>query len=116
MSDSYIQKQFSDVKSQYRLDQIKVSPETPAPTPEPATPAPESGETEEPAETEDIPEPTDTPEPTAEPTPEQTEAPAKSGFSELTDESKALLIALPCVWIVIGILSLLQAKKTRRKN
>ena len=116
MSDSYIQKQFSDVKSQYRLDQIKVSPETPAPTPEPATPAPESGETEEPAETEDIPEPTDTPEPTAEPTPEQTEAPAKSGFSELTDESKALLIALPCVWIVIGILSLLQAKKTKRKN
>ena len=115
MSDSYIQKQFNDVKSQYRLDQIKVSPEKPAATPEPAAETPEPAGTEipggtEPEATEEPAEPADTPEP------EMTEVPEKKGFASLTDESKALLIALPCVWIGIGILTFLKAKKTKRKN
>ena len=80
-SDAYLEKQYRDVSSLYRLDQIKVTPE-----------AGEDGE-------------------------EATEEePAKAGWNELPGASKALLITVPCVWIVITGFSLYRSKKTKRKN
>jgi multiple sugar transport system substrate-binding protein len=90
MSDEYIQKQYKEVSSLYRLDQIRAEPE----------------ETAEEAEGE-----------------EQTEAAAaetkeepKSGWNELPGASKALLITIPCIWILIGGYSIWLAKKTKQKN
>ena len=80
-SDAYIQKQFADVSSLYRLDQIKVTDEEP-----------ENGDGE--AEKE----------------------PVKTGWSDLPGISRALLITVPAVWIVIGILSVIQSRKQKQKN
>ena len=80
MSDAYLEKQFGDVSSLYRLDQIKVIPE--------------AGETADEGEPE-----TD-----------------KTGWNDLPGASRALLITLPCIWLVIGGISLYRAKKTKRKN
>ena len=80
MSDAYLEKQFEDVSSLYRLDQIKVIPE--------------AGETENAEE-------------------QETE---KTGWNELPGASRALLITLPCIWLVIGGFSVYRAKKTKRKN
>ncbi len=80
-SDAYIQKQFADVSSLYRLDQIKVTDEEP-----------ENGDGE--AEKE----------------------PVKTGWNDLPGISRALLITVPAVWIVIGILSAIQSRKEKQKN
>ena len=80
-SDAYLEKQYRDVSSLYRLDQIKVTPE--------------AGEDGEEA---------------------QAEEPAKAGWNELPGASKALLITVPCIWIVITGFSLYRSKKTKRKN
>ena len=81
MSDAYIEKQYNDVSSLYRLDQIKVtSTET-----DPADG--EKGETEKKPFT----------------------------WSELPGISQALLIGVPCVWILIGGIALLRSKKAKRK-
>ena len=80
MSDAYLEKQFGDVSSLYRLDQIKVIPE--------------DGGTEN----------------------EQEQETEKTGWNELPGASRALLITLPCIWLVIGGISLYRAKKTKRKN
>ena len=82
MSDAYIEKQFNDVSSLYRLDQIKV-----------AASAADDVELMDEAEKD-----------------------RTTGRNELPDESKALLITLPCIWIVITGFSLYRAKKTKRKN
>ena len=49
---------------------------------------------------------------------ETTEAqePEKTGWDALPGASRALLITLPCIWLVIGGFSLYRAKKTKRKN
>ena len=49
---------------------------------------------------------------------ETTEAqePEKTGWDALPGASRALLITLPCIWLVIGGFSLIRAKKTKRKN
>ena len=80
MSDAYLEKQFGDVSSLYRLDQIRVIPEDG-----------EAGNEQE----------------------QETE---KTGWNELPGASRALLITLPCIWLVIGGISLYRAKKTKRKN
>ena len=80
MSDAYLEKQFRDVSSLYRLDQIRVIPE--------------AGEAEN----------------------EQEQETEKTGWNELPGASRALLITLPCIWLVIGGISLYRAKKTKRKN
>ena len=81
MSDAYIEKQYNDVSSLYRLDQIKVtSTET-----DPADG--EKGETEKEPFT----------------------------WSELPGISQALLIGVPCVWILIGGIALFRSKKAKRK-
>ena len=80
MSDAYIEKQFGDVSSLYRLDQIKV--------------VREEGETAE----------------------NETREPAKTGWDALPEASRALLITLPCIWLLIGGFSLYRRKKTKRKN
>ena len=81
MSDEYIEKQYNDVSSLYRLDQIRVS----------ADPAEQA-------------------EPTAQ------EADEKTGWNALPGASRALLITLPCIWLIIGAYSLYRSKKTKRKN
>ena len=78
MSDAYIEKQFKDVSSLYRLDQIKAAGET------------EDGETAE----------------------EET----KAGWNELPGVSKALLITVPCIWILLAGLSILRSKKDKQKR
>ncbi len=40
----------------------------------------------------------------------------KTGWEELPNTSRALLIILPCLWIIITGFSLYKAKKTKRKN
>ena len=80
MSDAYIEKQFGDVSSLYRLDQIKV--------------VREEGETAE----------------------NETREPEKTGWDALPEASRALLITLPCIWLLIGGFSLYRRKKTKRKN
>ncbi len=80
MNDAYIEKQFGDVSSLYRLDQIKV--------------VSEEGKTEE----------------------NETQEPEKTGWDALPDASRALLITLPCIWLLIGGFSLYRTKKTKRKN
>ena len=49
---------------------------------------------------------------------ETTEAqePEKTGWDALPGASRALLITLPCIWLVIGAFSLYRAKKSKRKN
>ena len=79
MSDAYIEKQFKDVSSLYRLDQIKVT-------------AGETGEGEE------------------------AEEPQKAGWNELPGASKALLIILPCIWILLAGIGWLQSKKNKQKH
>ena len=78
MSDAYIEKQFRDVSSLYRLDQIKT--------------AGEDGN-EETAEEE-----------------------TKTGWNELPGVSKALLIVVPCIWILLAGLSVLKSKKDKQKR
>ena len=78
MSDAYIEKQFRDVSSLYRLDQIKTAGET--------------GE-ETAAEEE-----------------------KKTGWNELPGVSKALLIVVPCIWILLAGLSVLKSKKDKQKR
>ena len=80
MSDAYIEKQFGDVSSLYRLDQIKV--------------VREEGEAAE----------------------NETREPEKTGWDALPEASRALLITLPCIWLLIGGFSLYRRKKTKRKN
>ena len=80
MSDAYIEKQFRDVSSLYRLDQIKVTTN-------------ETGEGEETAE-------------------EQQGA----GWNELPGASKALLIIVPCIWILLGGIGWMQSKKNKQKH
>ena len=80
MSGEYLEKQYRDVSSLYRLDQIKVISDG------------EEGETAE------------------------TQEPEKTGWEALPGASRALLITVPCIWLIIGGISLLQAKKTKRKN
>ena len=46
----------------------------------------------------------------------EAQEPEKTGWDALPGASRALLITLPCIWVVIGGISLLQAKKTKRKN
>ena len=46
----------------------------------------------------------------------EAQEPEKTGWDALPGASRALLITLPCIWVVIGVISLLQAKKTKRKN
>ena len=82
MSDAYIEKQYRDVSSLYRLDQIKVEPE--------------NGEEMELAY--------------------EAEQDRKTGWNDLPGASQALLIVLPCIWILITGFSLYRAKKTKRKN
>ena len=80
MSDAYIEKQFRDVSSLYRLDQIKGT-------------GSETGEGEETAE-------------------EQQGA----GWNELPGASKALLIIVPCIWILLGGIGWMQSKKNKQKH
>ncbi len=80
MSDEYIQKQFTDVSSLYRLDQIKAEDQTE-----------EGGETAE-------------------------EEPAQTGWNDLPGASRALLITVPAIWVVIGLISVIRAKKQKQKN
>ena len=81
MNDAYIEKQYHDVSSLYRLDQIKVT----------------AAETEE--------------------TDGETEAVKEKPFawSDLPGISQALLIGLPCAWILIAGLALFRSKKARQK-
>ena len=79
MSDAYIQKQFGDVSSLYRLDQIKAAVKE----------APEGEQAEE-------------------------EEPPKAGWNELPGESKALLIIVPAIWILITGISMLRARKEKK--
>ena len=81
MSDAYIEKQFRDVSSLYRLDQIKAEPD----------PADGTGTPEEPE-------------------------PKKTGWNDLPGVSRALLVTLPCIWILIGGISFVRSKKTKQKN
>ena len=46
----------------------------------------------------------------------EAQEPEKTGWDALPGASRALLITLPCVWLVIGGISLFRAKKTKRKN
>ena len=81
MSDAYIEKQYRDVSSLYRLDQIKVTTQDAEKT---------DGESEE----------------------------AKDKaftWSELPGISQALLIGLPCAWILIVGLALFRSRKTKQK-
>jgi len=80
-SDAYIRKQFTDVSSLYRLDQIKVAEENAG-----------NGEGE----------------------PEK--EPAKAGWNELPGISRALLVTVPAVWILIGILSVIQSRKQKQEQ
>ena len=82
MSDAYIEKQFNDVSSLYRLDQIKVT-----------------------ASAADDVEMSD-----------EARKDSTTGWNDLPGESRALLITVPCIWIVITGFSLYRAKKTKRKN
>ena len=77
MSDAYIEKQFKDVSSLYRLDQIKT--------------AGEAGD-------------------------EETEEETKTGWNDLPGVSKALLIVVPCIWILLAGLSILKSKKDKQKR
>ncbi len=81
MSDAYIEKQYAEVSSLFRLDQIRVEPE----------------EGDEASQQQ-----------------EQTEQAFR--WSDLPGASQALLIIVPCIWILIGGYSLYAAKKTKRKN
>ena len=80
MSDAYIEKQFKDVSSLYRLDQIKVK-ET-------------AGDGEVKPE----------------------EEPQKGGWSDLPGASKALLIIVPCIWVVLVGIGAVQSKKNKQKH
>jgi len=40
----------------------------------------------------------------------------QAGWNALPAESRALLIAVPCAWILIGAAALFRAKKTKQKN
>ena len=82
MSDEYIEKQFREVSSLYRLDQIKVA----------------AGDSD------------------AADAANETETQETTGWNDLPAESKALLIILPCIWIVIGVIGLIRSKKTKQKN
>ena len=82
MSDEYIEKQFREVSSLYRLDQIKVA----------------AGDSD------------------AADAANETETQETTGWKDLPAESKALLIILPCIWIVIGVIGLIRSKKTKQKN
>ena len=82
MSDEYIEKQFHEVSSLYRLDQIKVA----------------AGDSD------------------AADAANETETQETSGWNDLPAESKALLIILPCIWIVIGVIGLIRSKKTKQKH
>ena len=82
MSDAYIEKQYKEVSSLYRLDQIRVIREENA----------DGKEQQEEQETE------------------------KTGWNEFPGVSKALLIAVPCIWILIGCVSLIQTKKNKQGN
>ena len=44
------------------------------------------------------------------------EAAADTSMKELPAETKALLIVIPAIWIVIGAVQLVQLKKNRKKN
>ena len=81
MNDAYIEKQYHDVSSLYRLDQIKVT----------------AAGTEE--------------------TDGETEAVKEKPFawSDLPGISQALLIGLPCAWILIAGLAVFRSKKARQK-
>lgn len=79
MSDDYIKKQYSDVSSLYRLDQIKVA----------TTGTEDAGGEEQKAQ--------------------------DFSWSELPGISQALLIGVPCVWILIIGITVFQSKKARRK-
>ena len=46
----------------------------------------------------------------------ETEMQETTGWNDLPAESKALLIILPCIWIVIGVIGLIRSKKTKQKN
>ena len=82
MSDEYIEKQFHEVSSLYRLDQIKVA----------------AGDSD------------------AADAANETETQETTGWKDLPAESKALLIILPCIWIVIGVIGLIRSKKTKQKH
>ena len=47
---------------------------------------------------------------------EEAQEAGKTGWDELPGASQALLITLPCIWLVIGGISLVRSKKTKRKN
>ena len=79
-SDAYIRKQFTDVSSLYRLDQIKVT----------------GTETEDGKET-------------------AVSEQARTGWNDLPGISRGLLAAVPAVWILLGILSVVQARKEKQK-
>ena len=46
----------------------------------------------------------------------EAQEPEKTGWDALPGASQALLITLPCIWLVIGAFSLYRAKKSKRKN
>ena len=46
----------------------------------------------------------------------EAQEPEKTGWDALPGASRALLITLPCIWLVIGAFSLYRAKKSKRKN
>ena len=46
----------------------------------------------------------------------EAQEPEKTGWDALPGASRALLITLPCIWLVIGGFSLYRAKKSKRKN
>ncbi len=46
----------------------------------------------------------------------EAQEPEKAGWDALPGASRALLITLPCIWLVIGGISLYRAKKSKRKN
>ena len=79
-SDAYIRKQFTDVSSLYRLDQIRAT----------------GTETEDGEET-------------------AVSEPAQTGWNDLPGISRGLLAAVPAVWILLGILSVVQARKEKQK-
>ena len=81
MNDDYIEKQYHDVSSLYRLDQIRVTA---------------SGTGETGGETEEVKDKPFT-------------------WNDLPGISQALLISLPCIWILIIGISLFRSKKAKQK-
>ncbi len=82
MNDDYIEKQYHDVSSLYRLDQIRVTA---------------SGTGETGGETEEVKDKPFT-------------------WNDLPGISQALLISLPCIWILIIGISLFRSKKRSKNN